>query len=403
MGLRISPDVARSVPVRIVAATVVLYLVATLMVSAIPGLSRLVHASIAAMALAFVVRMLEAPLRVRLHAPLPMFWAFFTFCALSVLWAPVQNAAVVRVVSLAFDVGGASLVLLALWNGVSVRVVGIAFAAGASIQAAIGLAQYLSGDLLRAEGLTGNANALAIQLAFAAFVLLLAFPKRRWPHLIVWTLVMIATVVSGSRKIVFVWFAYGLVLAKTVGSHFRRSRAATGAFLLLVPAAFGGWLLLGPDASEVIGDIVVVGRIERALAGGDGSFITRGAMIREAMDWWSTSPIWGMGIDQFRYLSSFGTYSHNNFTELLANFGLIGFTLYYGIIAVLFVRAIVAVVAGRTVGWIALALIALILLMDVARVSYTSRLQWTVFAVMTHVLFDPLDHEGATRDHAHAG
>lgn len=380
-----------------------MFLLAMLVVSAIPGASRLVHVSIAAMAGALVVRMLEAPLRVRLHAPLPMFWAFFTFCALSVLWAPLQDAAMVRVVGLAFDIGGASLVLLALWNGVSIRVVGLAVAAGASLQAGVGLAQYLSGELTRAEGLTGNANALLIQLALGSFLLLLAFPARRWPHMIVWALVIIATVVSGSRKVVFVWFAYGLVLAKVAGSHFRRSKAATGAFLLLVPAVFGGWLLFGPDASEVLGDIVVVGRIERALAGDESSFITRGAMMREAIEWWSTSPMWGVGIDQFRHLSSFGTYSHNNYTEVLTSFGMIGFALYYGIFAVLSVRAIIAVVAGRTVGWIALALIVLLLLMDVARVSYSSGLQWLVLAVMTYALFDSPPHEVAVSNEVNSG
>ena len=52
-----------------------------------------------------------------------------------------------------------------------------------------------------------------------------------------------------------------------------------------------------------------------------------------AIQGWLESPIWGYGYDSFHYYNNIITghnaYSHNNFTELLYDMGIIGFVVYY--------------------------------------------------------------------------
>ena len=63
----------------------------------------------------------------------------------------------------------------------------------------------------------------------------------------------------------------------------------------------------------------------------DASTRDRNLLIEDGIRIWKSNPIVGVGQDNFRYVNSvrYGFYSHNNFIELLANLGMIGFTLYY--------------------------------------------------------------------------
>ena len=66
----------------------------------------------------------------------------------------------------------------------------------------------------------------------------------------------------------------------------------------------------------------------------DGSIEERRYFITQAMYLFSQHPLIGVGINGFRsYMDQIGyyhvTYSHCNYTELLSNYGIIGFLLYY--------------------------------------------------------------------------
>lgn len=64
----------------------------------------------------------------------------------------------------------------------------------------------------------------------------------------------------------------------------------------------------------------------------DSSAITRALMIQSAMKVFYDNPIFGVGLDNFRFFNAVRlTYSHNNFAEIAANLGIIGFISYYWI------------------------------------------------------------------------
>jgi len=92
-------------------------------------------------------------------------------------------------------------------------------------------------------------------------------------------------------------------------------------------------------------------------------------MIKEGIDLFTTKPIIGNGINAFARLSSFGTYSHNNYIEMLANFGIIGFIVYYSMYAYILFNLIFGRFDLKKVGMF-LSIISIILFLEIGLVSY---------------------------------
>ena len=72
------------------------------------------------------------------------------------------------------------------------------------------------------------------------------------------------------------------------------------------------------------------------------SYELRKWLREQAWNQFINNPVIGVGIGQFRYYARAGgsdLYSHNNFLEILANTGIIGFILYYGNLFLLLFQA----------------------------------------------------------------
>lgn len=130
---------------------------------------------------------------------------------------------------------------------------------------------------------------------------------------------------SGSRA-ALAWVAamFGYIVAAHYNRNIIFSLFAAGCMALL------GLVL----AYFIFPEIGVFSRIavlfdEVAMRGeGEKSFYTRMHMIQEAIGLWMQSPVWGNGNEAYRVEGSYGTYSHSNYTELLANYGGLGFILF---------------------------------------------------------------------------
>jgi len=131
---------------------------------------------------------------------------------------------------------------------------------------------------------------------------------------------------SGSRS-ALIWVL--AILGYSFASFFNKN-----IFLaIFLAVACSGPILLA--AFLIFPEVEIFSRItvlfdEVAMRGkGESSFLTRGNMIKDALSMWMDSPIWGNGNEAFRVEAGYGTYSHCNYTELLANYGLLGLTLFY--------------------------------------------------------------------------
>ncbi len=361
---------------RLLGASVVLF-VTTAMLLSETAFSRVPHFFVIVCFGLVVLKSTQAPIRIRLDATLMVGAAFVIYALASVLWSVNQSVALVSSIGLMVDFVGAALVWTALQNGVPLRLVAWSAATAAGIQGAIALHQSYVQGFARAEGLTGNANALAIQLSLAAFLLLLAGSRNRWAKILALAFIVIATLTTGTRKLVFVWFAYLLLLLRSLSPLFRRPSVGAALVLLLAPVAVWGSLTYGPvlGFGEAVQDITFFQRVEDTVTEGRATSV-RSAMIVDGLDVWWSRPAFGNGINQYRFVGSFTTYSHNNFVELLANFGVVGAFMFYLIYAIVGYRTVVGVIAGRQSAWVVLATLIVLLLMDLARVSYTDRFTW---------------------------
>lgn len=63
--------------------------------------------------------------------------------------------------------------------------------------------------------------------------------------------------------------------------------------------------------------------------GSDGSSLKRMELYREAVDFFRSSKLFGVGFNQFRLLSSFKTYAHSTYAEVLADGGIFGCIVYF--------------------------------------------------------------------------
>lgn len=371
---------------RFLSVTVAMFVLAMYLVSSIPGLSRIPHLTIGLLFVGLLLRTLKTPLRLRLEPIVPLTAVFITYALTSVLWATDQGAALVSAISLLVDFFGALLLWVALQNGVRPRVVAYAAGTGAGVQALIAVNQFIASGASRAEGIVGNANALAIQLSLTGFLLLLILPRETWTRLAALALIVVATVTTGTRKLVFVWFSYVILLLRDLSPLFRRPSVGSAIALLLAPIAVWTSLTFGSVLVGPLEDLTVVQRLEGTFEGQETN--KRSNLMEDALRVWWQQPVFGHGIDQYRYVGNNTTYSHNNYTELLADFGVVGLVLYYSIFALLLYRTVIGIARGSRSAWVVLAIIIAIVLMDVGRVSYSSRMTWWLIALMSFYSFD---------------
>lgn len=112
--------------------------------------------------------------------------------------------------------------------------------------------------------------------------------------------------------------------------------------------------------------------------GGDHSTQLRMNMVKDGWKVFKERIPIGYGADNYRYVSSFGTYSHNNFIEILVDFGLIGFMLYY----LIYLNVLKNLVGLKKNSSKALLCIFLVrFMMEIAMVPYYDKTHWIMMAL----------------------
>jgi O-antigen ligase len=123
-------------------------------------------------------------------------------------------------------------------------------------------------------------------------------------------------------------------------------------------------------------------RLEKGLEGSDASANMRKDMFTEGIRLWSLKPVFGHGYGEFASISSFSAYSHNNYTELLCNTGLLGLLMYYGF----HIAILLKIGKPRTSEkLLAIFMVLLILALDTGLVSQLLKSSW-LFLVITAYL-----------------
>lgn len=138
--------------------------------------------------------------------------------------------------------------------------------------------------------------------------------------------------ITGSRKSMlaailamamsFIFSAKGSMLKKSVGIVI--------AFFLFVLVYYLGSIFLE--------DVYIFKRFSTFFD--ESSNSTRINMIREGYLLLASSPLTGVGLGNYTYASSFGTYSHNTVAEVLSTTGLLGASLYLSTYLIIFYKLV---------------------------------------------------------------
>ena len=358
------------------------YVSAVFLLTPVPGLSRLTFLGLAGLAASLLLRGADLRFLRALDLPVLLAAAFAILAVGSVLWAENVLGAGVNAASTLTGLVGAILLYTALQNGMSYAWIAWGAVFGGAVEGVAAVREMLSGAVVRAEGLTGNANLLGFLLSVAG-LLILAWPAR--PRFLTWVAlayIVTATLTSGSRTVLLVWV--GLLLLAVW--HLRALSWRRRGFLLLGAAVATsiGALAVARSATVqlAVEGFYLLRRLQNLGWGGDASIMYRVDMIREAAVLWPQAPVLGHGIGQYRYISGWDTYSHNNYLELLVGLGIVGFLLYVGQHGVLLYRGFQGDHLSRGRYQFVVAGTLVLLLWDVGTVSYAHKYTWLLLSVL---------------------
>ena len=176
----------------------------------------------------------------------------------------------------------------------------------------------MSGVRLGAEIANQNAFGLVFSNAALVSAYYTVMKNKKW-HLISGGIFVFFALSSGSRKaavLIFVGIISVMIMKYGIKKAYKY-------FFFIPVVLFGAYVVL---QTPIFGTINT--RLTAYLTGGfDYSLQNRNNMIAQAIMLFKERPIFGYGLSNFS--TFYGTYSHNNFTELLVSLGITGFTLYY--------------------------------------------------------------------------
>lgn len=225
--------------------------------------------------------------------------------------------------------------------------------------------------ILRGEASLINSNSLAVCSALTVCWIITTEIKLKLSDGLYISILSLFFILSGTRKAIIA-FVLGVIVYFCLKHPKRLFRN-----VIIIAILGGGYFLLikVPFLYNAMGN-----RIEsfvNLLLGneGDASAETRRRFIELGIRHFKQRPMIGFGINTFQTLpGAYGTYSHNNYVELLFSVGLIGTVTYYLMHGFALLRSIKQYFIKRTNNIIiTITFIVILIVIDVGMVSYYSR------------------------------
>lgn len=151
-------------------------------------------------------------------------------------------------------------------------------------------------------------------------------------------------VFGGSRKNLVIIPLIAIFFALSMGSLSKKMRNLLVAIGIIILAFFA---LMSLDFLSQIRDTffeMFIGLFSSEVT--DQSTMERIYLIQSAFRVWTENFFIGVGWDNFRYFNALQLYAHNNYLELLACLGIVGFIIYYGFYVKIFLEASLRMVRG---------------------------------------------------------
>lgn len=391
----------------------ILYIASVPILSGTEDTAKVSQALGVALAGTFVLLVIWRRRRLKLPAELLIFASFLAYVAIGGFIAREPEVVLARLFTL-FQLWVLAVVMFNLLTarrgnyflGWQSYVLGVLLAASVSLM--------FGGRTLygRLAGTFANPNAygLALLLGIGGISVLpvrtrMSFLGRVGALVILFTQV----VQTGSRKAIL---GAVILLALNALLLLRRNmvRPVRAIVLLLVFAIAGattiGWLRTTPHWNRMENLIFFIQGEDVP----EVSVYERTDLVAAGLVLWQKSPLIGLGADQYRFhapdLGLRETYSHSNPVEILANFGLFGFVLYYGIYIRLTWRLWAAwrkhkySAENSRVLYSATALWVTWVGLEIARVTYLAKDHWILFGLLLAMTYrlEKMDVTTSARD-----
>ena len=302
--------------------------------------------------------------------------AFFALCYFSKYWAAFPNAVNEQISnvlwSMMLSVGTALYILYNDFDTIDIAkrfcFLAVLFAVNVVFNSTF------EGNRL---SVSNNANTFGKTAISMAGFFLFWCKKKRWKRafpIFMFALMSFLALLSGSRKAILALLLY--IIAYVLFEHLPKNFFKVIGRLLI--AAVICWIIylcimnIGFLYNSVGNRVESMFDFFSGDTEADGSVNTRFNMIEVAKEIFIDNPILGAGLNNFKYLTYHGTYAHNNYYELLACLGIVGFVIYYLPLAIFLLRAVRLWRKDRQDAIVPLAILTILFVSDFAAVSYFS-------------------------------
>lgn len=224
-----------------------------------------------------------------------------------------------------------------------------------------------------------NVNYIGLNALMATCCCIYRLVKdKKWYYLLVSIAPFIVSFGSGSRKVII---AYAIMLgslllfqkSKSVPDFIRKHAKILIAIIIIIA------ILQLPFASVIKERLNEFLNLFNESQVADGSTLERKRLIELGIDIWRNNAVGGIGLNGTLSPSlGIGTYLHNNYIELLATLGIVGFLIHYSLYLVAIIKSIQKKERDITRTFI-LMLIAIFLFYGIASVNY--------YNLQTYILF----------------
>lgn len=166
-----------------------------------------------------------------------------------------------------------------------------------------------------------NLTALKLYMAFISGSYLIYFQKKYSKITLVLSIISaIGMVLTGSRKT----FIISVVVIALLFINGRKRYLKMALLVIGATVAYDA-AMNNPVVYNIIGWRLA------AIGGTDESSMERARLLHDAINTGLNNPIFGVGLHNSMFYTTIGKYAHNNFAEIFADLGLIGFSIFYSL------------------------------------------------------------------------
>lgn len=249
------------------------------------------------------------------------------------------------------------------------------------------------------ENLELNPNAFSNLISAAAilaawFMVYRCKWNTRWIYILAFGLLIFVMALSGGRANVVVVIACALVFIFFYSGK-KHTPIVRNIFICLLLLLAAYWAIMNiPLLYDAIGE-----RFEAFFANLLGietdansvhSDATRATLIKLGLRGWIESPLFGHGLDSFKYFNASQNghfyYAHNNYVELLYDLGLVGFIAYYSMYFYLFVKVLKISRDFLKYKILGVGLLAQFVISDFADISFYTSFSITLLAIIYAII-----------------